>query len=88
MSNFERLVFTVRPFMGEQAIAAFNNGFGISVVRGPNTYGGSDGLYEAAVLHHGRICYDSGITDDVMGWLMPEAVDELIERIMALPVRS
>jgi len=35
-----------------QAVHLFENGYGVSVVRGPYTYGGRHGLYEIAVLVH------------------------------------
>jgi hypothetical protein len=35
-----------------QAIHLFENGYGVSVVQGPYTYGGRHGLYEMAVLVH------------------------------------
>lgn len=36
----------------KQAVHLFENGYGVSVVRGPYTYGGRHGLYEMAVLVH------------------------------------
>lgn len=36
----------------KQAVHLFENGYGVSVVRGPYTYGGRHGLYEIAVLVH------------------------------------
>lgn len=36
----------------KQAVHLFENGYGVSVVQGPYTYGGRHGLYEMAVLVH------------------------------------
>ena len=50
--------------------AFFRNGYGISMIRNSYTYGGSDGLYEIAVLDSdGEIDYSTPITNDVIGWL-------------------
>lgn len=49
--------------------------YDLSVVRGPHTYGGRDGLYELAVINpEGRVDYDTPVTDDVLGWLTAEKV--------------
>ena len=70
---------------GVQAIIAFDNGYGASVVRTPFTYGGRDGLYELAVLDKdGNITYETEITDDVIGYLEEDMVSELLIRIQQL----
>ena len=71
-----------------QARVDFENGYGASVVRGYGTYGVEAGLYELAVVHNGELCYDSGLTDDVVGWLMPDEITEWLEKIEKLPSRS
>lgn len=81
---------------GVQAIFHFPNGYGASVVRSTNiglwgeTYGAGEGLWELAVIKRNaagewEMCYETEITDDVIGWLEPEGVDELLTRIKALP---
>lgn len=40
--------------------------------------------YELAVLKHGRLCYDTPITDDVIGYLTSNEVYELLDRIEQL----
>ena len=63
----------------------FDNGYGASVVVGPYTYGGEDGLYELAVLgSDGKLCYDTPITDDVEGYLNEEDVTILLKQIQSL----
>lgn len=60
----------------------FPNGYGASVVRGPYTYGGPEGLYELAVLDQdGELTYDTHITDDVVGHLTEEGVLDLLHQI-------
>jgi len=63
----------------------FDNGYGASVVVGPYTYGGEDGLYELAVLDSdGKLTYETPVTDDVEGYLTEEDVNRLLEQIQKL----
>ena len=63
----------------------FPNGYGASVIFGPCTYGCEEGKFELAVLKNDHLCYDSGITDDVMPYLEPDDVTKLLQQIAALP---
>ena len=83
MKTFKDLEFKQHPSsiaefdMGVQARFDFDNGFGVSVVKGPHTYGGKDGLYELAVFKDGEIHYDNQIANgDVVGYLREEAVTD------------
>ena len=79
------------PDTGVAARKFFPNGYGISVVRftNPSGFGGSygveQGLYEAAVLkgveENWNICYDTPITEDVLGHLTEEEVEVLLYEI-------
>lgn len=63
----------------------FDNGYGASVVVGPYTYGGEDGLYELGVLgSNGKLTYDTPVTDDVEGYLSEDDVTRLLEQIQNL----
>jgi hypothetical protein len=63
----------------------FDNGFGASIVCTPHTYGGDKGLYEIAVLNSGgEITYDTSVTDDVIGYLRPQDVTDVMEKIQQL----
>jgi len=62
----------------------FPNSFGISIIRGFGTHGGTEGLFEIAVLHKGNLCYSTRITDDTIGWLTPDKVLEYAKRIHRL----
>ena len=66
----------------------FKNGYGASVIRGPYSYGGPQGLYELAVLRkrrkHWEITYDTTITDDVLGYLKHDDVVKALEEISKL----
>ena len=64
----------------------FENGYGVSVVQTPTTYGGADGLYELAVIgKDGQVTYDTPITGDTIGYLTQEDVTKLMEQIQSLP---
>jgi hypothetical protein len=63
----------------------FENGYGASVVSSPYTYGGDKGLYELAVLDNsGELTYATSVTDDVIGYLRPEDVTDVMEKIQQL----
>jgi hypothetical protein len=63
----------------------FDNGYGASVVKTPYTYGGDRGLYELAVLDsEGELTYGTPVTDDVIGYLRPEDVTDVMEKIQQL----
>ena len=81
----------------EQRLYKFKNGYGASVVRHKHSYGGSKGLWELAVLKDmGKntqmyddvkwlqtydICYDTPITNDVVGWLKNGDVFDTLVKI-------
>jgi hypothetical protein len=63
----------------------FENGYGASVVCTPYTYGGDKGLYELAVLdNEGNLTYSTPVTDDVIGYLRPEDVTDVMAKIQQL----
>ena len=77
---------------GEQRLYRFDNGYGASVVRFTllgglaGSYGADQGLWELAVLGvDGNLVYDTGITDDVEGWLTEDDVEAYLREIAALP---
>lgn len=53
----------------------------VSVIRSSMTYGGDEGLFELAMLRDDKCCYDTPITDDVLGWLEVEDVLEVLEKV-------
>jgi hypothetical protein len=53
-------------------------------VKSPHTYGGDRGLYELAIFKDGEICYDTPITDDVIGYLRPEDVTDVMIKVQQL----
>jgi hypothetical protein len=88
------LIERPRTTGGVQRLYRFANGYGASVVQGPYTYGGPEGLWELAVLDWPEptegdagwhITYKTPITDDVLGWLSEEEVDDVLTNISELP---
>lgn len=63
---------------------SFSNGYGASIISHPGSYGYEDGLYELAVLKDGDICYETYLTEDVLGYLTQEDVDDYLEKIKNL----
>jgi len=87
MKTFKDLEFVEHPnhMGGVWARITFENGYGASVVKSDYSYGGNKGLYELAVLStDGNLTYDTPITDDVMGYLSPEDVTNVMSKIQAL----
>jgi len=87
MKTFKDIEFKTNP-MGEDfgivSRTQFDNGYEASVVKSDYTYGGKNGLYELAVFKDGEICYDTPITDDVIGYLRPEDVTDVMAKIQKL----
>ncbi len=74
------------PFMsGVRSRMMFENGYGVSVVSHTYSYGGKDGLFEVAVLDKdGDLTYNTPVTNDVVGYLNPDEVTEIMEEVQKL----
>lgn len=81
---------------GLQALMFFDNGYGVSVVRFKFPNGTSYGSYtnneqewELAVIKGNaeswNLCYDTTITDDVLGYLSNDDVSDVMCRVQSLP---
>jgi hypothetical protein len=85
MKTFKDLEFNNHPnWDGVQARMDFDNNYGVSVIKASGSYGGSQGLYELAVMYEGDLCYNTDVTDDVLGWLSEEDVTEAMEKVQKL----
>ena len=87
MKTFKDIEFKTNPMGTDFGIVSrtkFDNGYEVSVVRSEHSYGGNKGLYELAIFKDGEICYDTPITDDVIGYLRPEDVTDVMERVEKL----
>jgi hypothetical protein len=87
MKTFKEIEFKTNP-MGEDfgivSRTKLDNGYEVSVVQSPHSYGGDIGLYELAIFKDGEICYDTPITNDVLGYLRPEDVMDVIAKLEKL----
>jgi hypothetical protein len=73
---------------GIRAEHFFPNGYGVSVVQFPGSYGYEEELYEVAIIKGNpddfELCYDTYITDDVMGHRDERDVEIIMEEVEAL----
>lgn len=86
MKTFNDLEFTQHsqyPLLDQQALMDFPNGYGISVVTGEHAYANTN-TYEVAVLNNDALCYDTPITDDVVGHCTESKVTEIMKQIQKL----
>lgn len=87
MTRFEGLTFHPLPH-GKQAKVFYDNGYGASIVQHSFSYGNEHGLYELAVIQGNQvdwsICYDTHITDNVLGHLTEDDVSETLLKISQL----
>ena len=85
MKRFNDLEFKPHPMgMGILAREDFDNGYGVSVVKGPYTYGGPEGLYELAVWKGDDIHYDNEVAKgDVVGHLSEDGVTESMKLVQS-----
>lgn len=74
---------------GIQYLHFFPNGYGVSIVKHSFSYGNKQGLWEIAVLegnedeHH--ITYATPITNDVIGYLNDDEVNDYCKQVSELP---
>lgn len=69
---------------GYHWVFEFPNGYGASVVCNEVSYGHNDGLFELAVIKGGDICYDTPVTNDVVGYLTADEVADYLAEIRDL----
>ena len=79
--------FAHRPgFRPNQVLVDFANGYTASVIN--DGYGSREGLTELAVLYQGAVCYDTPVTDDVLGHLTREELLTALLKVEALAPRQ
>lgn len=78
---------------GIQYVVRFKNNYGASIVQHSFSYGKDDNLWELAVIIYEKdakddfnfeLCYSTEITDDVIGFLSEEEVNEIVGKIEKL----
>jgi len=73
--------------VGYQKFVEFDNGYTASIVSNDMSYGSDRGLFEIAILHNHDIVYDTGLTEDVIGFLDFQGVVDTLKKIEQLPKR-
>ncbi len=102
LKSFKDLVFIPHPIAREaqglplcvakeyakakQAKMDFENGYGISVLFGSMFYSNGIDSYEVGVLKGGTLCYDTPITNDVIGYIPAAEVSDIMRKIQELPI--
>ena len=88
MKMFNALEFTQHDvgFGNTKSKVFFDNGYGASVFCGEMFYTDFNHPYELAVLtSDGSLCYTTPLTDDVIGYLTAQDVDDMLILISKLP---
>lgn len=67
---------------------SFPNGYSASVVSHGGSYGGSNKLFEVAVVYDNDLVYDTPVTNDVIGFLDFQGVADTLKKIESLPCRK
>lgn len=81
-----RSLFRYDKFLqSRQAKMQFNNGYGISVIRSEIFYSNGIDTYEVAILHNGKLCYDTPITKSVIPYATAGEVSDIMRQIQELP---
>ncbi|WP_233522884.1 MULTISPECIES: hypothetical protein [unclassified Bacteroides] len=102
MKNINDLVFNPHPIAKEaeklpsdmrqmyaeskQAKMDFENGYGISVLFGSMFYSNGIDTYEVGILKDGVLCYNTPITNDVIGYVTADEVTDIMRKIQELPI--
>jgi hypothetical protein len=68
----------------KHAVMRFDNGYGISVVKGNMFYSNGIDTYEVGILKEGVLCYDTPITDDVIAYVNADEVSNIMKQIQEL----
>ncbi len=74
--------------LGYQKFVEFSNGYAASIVSNDMSYGSDRGLFEIAILYNNNIVYDTGLTEDVIGFLDFQEVADTLKQIEQLPRRN
>jgi len=76
-----------------QRIYSFHNGYSVSALMTPFSYGGKQGLWEAGIMKKGNSAWPDGwcmvyttpLTDDVVGGLTDAELADFVNAVRSLP---
>ena len=68
----------------KHAAMNFKNGYGVSVIFGEQFYSNGIDTCEIGILKDANLCYDTYITDDVLGYQDEEGVTEIMRKVQEL----
>ena len=71
-----------------QARMKFENGYEVSVLCGKEFNSNGKDTYEVAVMHDGKLCYDTPVTSNVIPYQSADEVTEVMQEIQQLPNRD
>lgn len=70
---------------GKHTMIEFDNGYGLSFIEGGRSYGLEAAVIKLTDKHpYWELCYDTPITDDVIGYLEEEEILPLIQLVAGL----
>lgn len=87
MKTFKDLEFIAHPaapYFDKQAKLDFENGYGVSVICGDGAYTSATSPYEVAIIKDGVLCYDTPITNNVLGYNTESEVTEIMKKVQEL----
>ena len=85
MSKHTPIIDRPHPGMvGSQKIYRFPNGYGASVIKTLTSYGLELGVVKFTSENKWQLTYETPITDDVLGHLTPETLEQALDDIAAL----
>ena len=70
-----------------QAIIEFENGYGLSVLKGIKFNSNGNDTYEVRVLYKGRIAYGIGLKEHKLNGVSVDEINEIMKKIQRIKVK-
>ena len=85
-----KMELTFREEGGVQRIYSFHNGYSVSAIMTPFSYGGKQGLWEAGIMKasadgNWEMVYTTPLTSDVLGGLTDAELADFVNAVRSLP---
>lgn len=85
--EIEKVIFE-HNYGGRRAFLMFPNGYGASIINTSFSYGSDEAPWELAVMTEDGICYETPITDDVVGHCTEVDIIRICGEIFNLPTKN